>query len=157
MAAARCRQGEVRPHERVPPEHEHPSGGGGGVIGEEVHEKRRAAPGGTSRMDRGSRSRCGPRAGHRPLIGDQSRDVICWTDQLLPSGSWKNTKDPHGKSWTSPTSRPRPRSSSRAAWTSSTTSWSWAEPGGLSPSPVPRAIEQADPGGVSWTNRRTSV
>jgi hypothetical protein len=34
----------------------------------------------------------------------------------------------------------------------------WTEPGGLSaPSPVPIEIEQADPGGVSWTKRISSL
>jgi len=31
------------------------------------------------------------------------------------------------------------------------------EPGSLSPSPVPMAIEHADPGGVSWTKRSSSL
>src|ERR671910_261217 len=33
----------------------------------------------------------------------------------------------------------------------------WTEPGGVLIIPVPRAIEQADPGGVSWTKRISSL
>jgi protoheme IX farnesyltransferase len=78
------------------------------------------------------------------------RGGICCTDQPLPSGSWKKTNEPHGNSWTSPTSTPRAISSARAAWMSATTSWSpWSEPGFIVVRPVPIAIEHADPGGVS--------
>jgi hypothetical protein len=31
------------------------------------------------------------------------------------------------------------------------------EPGGASVTPVPRVIEQAEPGGVSWTKRSSSL
>jgi hypothetical protein len=31
------------------------------------------------------------------------------------------------------------------------------DPGSASVTPTPRAIEQAEPGGVSWTNRRSSL
>jgi hypothetical protein len=72
-----------------------------------------------------------------------ARPICCRPESL------KNTNDPHGKTCTSPTSRPRPMSSTRAAWMSATTSCTWAEPGGTSVRPRPSAIEQADPGGVS--------
>jgi len=39
---------------------------------------------------------------------------------------------------------------------SATTSWQFAVPGAVSVRPVPMAIEQAEPGGVSCTNRRPS-
>ena len=50
------------------------------------------------------------------------------------------------------------RSSCRAASASSTTIWTpcW-EPGGIVVMPVPRTMEQADPGGVSWTKRSALV
>ena len=32
----------------------------------------------------------------------------------------------------------------------------WTEPGGVSTIPVPKAIEHADPGGVSWTKRSSA-
>jgi hypothetical protein len=41
---------------------------------------------------------------------------------------------------------------------SSTTSWSpWTEPGSVSMTPLPSAIEHADPGGVSWMKRMSSL
>ena len=41
---------------------------------------------------------------------------------------------------------------------SATTSWSpLTEPGAASPMPEPMAMEQAEPGGVSWTNRMVSL
>jgi hypothetical protein len=33
----------------------------------------------------------------------------------------------------------------------------WTEPGAASVTPLPMAIEQADPGGVSWTKRISSL
>src|SRR5206468_6998649 len=88
-------------------------------------------------------------------LGGLPRPGSCCTDQLLPSGSLKNTNEPHGKLWTSPTSTPPSTSAARASPTSATTSWSPRTlPGGMSERPVPMAIEQADPGGVSWTKRR---
>ena len=45
-----------------------------------------------------------------------------------------------------------------AASMSATTSWSPStEPGFASVSPLPMAIEQPDPGGVSWTKRISSL
>ena len=56
------------------------------------------------------------------------------------------------------TSTPRSTSSFRAAWMSETTSCRpWTEPGAMFDIPVPIAIEQADPGGVSWTKRISSL
>jgi hypothetical protein len=70
----------------------------------------------------------------------------------------KNTNQPQGNCWTSLTSTPRPTSSARAAWMSGTTScMPCTEPGGVSTIPVPIAIEQADPGGVSCTKRSSSL
>ena len=43
------------------------------------------------------------------------RAGIAWTAQPLPSGSLKKRNEPHGNSWTSPTSTPRETSSARAA------------------------------------------
>lgn len=75
----------------------------------------------------------------------------------LPSGSAKVTKCPQARTWTSLTSTPRPASSSWARWMSATTICRDAVPGGTSLSPSPKAIEQAEPGGVIWTKRRVSV
>ena len=63
----------------------------------------------------------------------------------------------HVWSSTSPGSRPRSRS---ARWVSSmspvTTCKPFTKPGSASLSPTPNAIEQADPGGVSWTKRSSA-
>src|SRR5918995_368977 len=60
-------------------------------------------------------------------------------------------------SWTSLTSTPRVSRSARALWMSGTTRWRpWTEPGGVSTMPTPMQIEQAEPGGVSWTTRNAS-
>ena len=84
--------------------------------------------------------------------------MICWTAQRLPSGSAKKTNRPHGKSWTSETSTPRSASAARAASASSTTTCSPStDPGAISLSPRPIAIEHAEPGGVSWTKRISSL
>ena len=109
---------------------------------------------------------CGGRRGRtrRPrglpaLTGavDQAGRWISWTAQRLPSGSAKKMNRPHGKSWISPVSTPRPASSSRAATMSATTSCiPTTEPGAASVIPVPIVIEQAEPGGVSWMNRSWS-
>ena len=48
-------------------------------------------------------------------------------------------------------------SSSRAAWTSATTTCTWAEPGSDSLRPMPKAIEQAEPGGVHWRRAEQGV
>jgi hypothetical protein len=46
----------------------------------------------------------------------------------------------------------------RAASTSATTHCTpCCEPGGICVMPVPSTMEQADPGGVSWTNRSVSL
>ena len=59
---------------------------------------------------------------------------------------------------TSLTGAPRCRSSSRAAWASCTTICNpLTEPGAISVSPVPMAIEHAEPGGVSCTKRRSGL
>jgi hypothetical protein len=76
----------------------------------------------------------------------------------LPSGSLKNTKRPHGKSWTSLTSTPRSASSARArSALATTTCRPLTDPGSASVTPLPIAIEHADPGGVSCTNRMSSL
>ena len=71
----------------------------------------------------------------------------------------KKTNEPQSNSWTSLTSTPRSASSARAPWMSGTTSCSpWTEPGVIAdPSPVPMAMEHADPGGVSCTKRISSL
>ena len=82
----------------------------------------------------------------------------CCTAQRLPSGSSKNTNCPDGSACTSEHSMPRLRSSLCAAWASLTTSCKpAAEPGALSVSPWPIAIEQPEPGGVSWMKRMVSL
>jgi len=64
-----------------------------------------------------------------------------------PPASWK----------TSLTPAPRPPSSARAASMSSTTNCRpCAEPGAAEVIPVPKMTEQADPGGVSCTTRKSS-
>ena len=66
----------------------------------------------------------------------------------FPSGSAKKTNRPHGNSWTSLTSTPRPARSACAASASSTTSCRpFTEPGSASVTPVPSAIEHAEPAG----------
>src|SRR6185437_14468401 len=98
-------------------------------------------------------------ARRRPLVAPRrGGQPTCWTAQPLPSGSVKKTKRPQGKSWTSPTSTPRASRSSRARSMSGTTSCRPSrEPGGIWWAPLVRAIEQAEPGGVSWTKRSSSV
>ena len=77
---------------------------------------------------------------------------------MLPSGSEKNTNEPQGMTSTSLTWTPRPASSARAASASATTIWRLSsEPGAILVMPLPIAIEQAEPGGVSWTNRMSSL
>ena len=83
---------------------------------------------------------------------------ICWTAQPFPSGSVKKTNRPHGKSWTSLTSTPRPERSSCAASMSATTSCRpCTEPGSVVMIPIPMAIEHPEPGGVSCTKRISSL
>ncbi len=82
----------------------------------------------------------------------------CWIAHSFPSGSRNPVNRPHARSCTSVASTPRSRRNARAASASSTTSCSpFTEPGSESISPVPMAIEQADPGGVSWTKRSSSL
>src|SRR5947209_19089242 len=82
----------------------------------------------------------------------------CCNDHLLPSGSLKKTNDPQGITSISLTATPRLTSSSRTAFTSVTTICRpLSEPGAMSVIPTPITIEQAEPGGVSWTNRRSSL
>src|SRR5829696_3660344 len=60
--------------------------------------------------------------------------------------------------WTWLTSTPASASWERAAWMSGTTSCRpWTEPGAISTIPLPTAIEQADPGGVSCTTCMSSL
>ena len=81
------------------------------------------------------------------------------TAQPFPSGSLKKTNEPQGNSWTSLTSTPRPASSAGGLdvvdhelepLDASPASW---------PDPIRFrcAIEQLDPGGVSWTLRISSL
>src|SRR5262249_59959717 len=95
---------------------------------------------------------------HRGRCVCQERGGSSCKDQLLPSGSAKNTNLPHGCTLTSLAATPRSTSCLRAAATSSTTIWTpFCDPGGISVIPVPITTEQADPGGVSCTNRRPSL
>ncbi len=65
---------------------------------------------------------------------------------------------PGGESWISVTSTPRPRRSSYASSMSVTTTCMWSsDPGVIRVSPLPMAIEHAEPGGVSWTKRMSSL
>ena len=78
----------------------------------------RAGRGGPARRPRGATG-----AGVTPAAGSPAPPSV------LPSGSLKKTKRPHGKSCTSPTSTPRSASSARAASASATTSCSpWTSP-----------------------------
>ena len=84
-------------------------------------------------------------------------ETASWSAQPLPSGSLKNTNLPHGYSSISDTWTPRPASSARAAATSDTTICRpCAGPGSWVEMPTPKAMEQADPGGVICTNRSAS-
>lgn len=61
-------------------------------------------------------------------------------------------------SWISVTSIPRARRSAYASSMSVTTACRLSrEPGVIRVSPLPTAIEQAEPGGVSWTKRMSSL
>ena len=98
--------------------------------------------------------------GRAPPAGLLGQDGVtsCWIAQPLPSGSAKNTNRPQGNSCTSLTSTPRPASSRRAASASATTICRpCTDPGSASVIPVPIEIEHADPGGVSCTNRSSSL
>src|SRR5215467_6029859 len=82
----------------------------------------------------------------------------CCNAQVLPSGSLKVTNEPHGCTSISLACTPLSISCLRAAATSATTIWTpFCEPGGISVTPVPITTEQADPGGVSCTNRNVSL
>ena len=93
----------------------------------------------------------------RPGTQVRVRGMTCCTAQRFPSGSLKNTNEPQSRSWTSLTSTPRSTSSWRAVSMSSTTSWTWAEPGSDGVMPVPKTMEQAEPGGPSCTKRSSSL
>ena len=84
---------------------------------------------------------------------------ISWTAQPLPSGSLKNVNRPHGKSWTSLASTPRLASSVRAASASADDDLQALHRARrrVGRDPVPMAIEQAEPGGVSCTKRMVSL
>ena len=84
--------------------------------------------------------------------------MVCWTAQRLPSGSAKWTKEPQGWSSMPLTSTPRAVSSRCASSMSVTTTCMLSrEPGAISVMPLPKAIEQAEPGGVIWTKRMSSL
>jgi hypothetical protein len=95
-------------------------------------------------------------------------DGFSWTVQPFPSGSLKKQNEFHGSPWpsshspstmcrTGVMSSPRPTSSARAASMSVTHSWRpWSVPGSIFARPLPIEIEQAEPGGVSWTTRKSS-
>ena len=86
------------------------------------------------------------------------RTWISWTAQVLPSGSLKKVKRPHGNSCTSLASTPRDTRSARASSALVTTTCRpLTEPGVISVTPSPIVIEHAEPGGVSWTKRRFSL
>ncbi len=94
-----------------------------------------------------------------------SRRRYSCTAQPLPSGSVKymNVAPSSGAyRWGAETSTPRATSSAWAASMSVTQSWSpWYVPGCGSPvglgTPSVRAIEQPEPGGVSWTTRAPGI
>lgn len=94
----------------------------------------------------------------RPASDRYGRGGSCWTDHLLPSGSEKWTKRPQGRSSIGVTSTPW---STRCWWAcsmSATTTWRpLMAPGAMPVSKVPMAMEQAEPGGVSWTKRNCSL
>lgn len=108
----------------------------------------------SARAARPDRSRCS---------GSVARRRSSWRAQPLPSGSLKymNAAPSSGAYATgSETSGPRAVSSARAASMSATQSWRpWWEPGAGGRPPAvsrmlsPSAIEQPEPGGVSWTMR----
>ena len=77
---------------------------------------------------------------------------------MLPSGSAKYTNRPQGWSSTSDASTPRPRRSASASSADATTTWrARIEPAGMSLTPLPNAIEHAEPGGVTWMKRTSSL
>src|SRR5262249_30971443 len=93
---------------------------------------------------------------------------LCWTAQLLPSGSLKKMKEfqsppgpsfwtPSSKCWIVLTSTPRDTNSARAASMSATTNCRpFTDPGGISERPLPIVTEHAEPGGVNCTTRNCS-
>jgi phosphoglycolate phosphatase len=88
----------------------------------------------------------------------QPRVTICCSVHVLPSGSANVTNRPHGWSSTGLASIPPASRCSRAASASATTICTLCcVPTGISVSPLPNAIEQADPGGVICTNRTSSL
>ena len=110
-------------------------------------------------------------SGGRPLTQDGVRSPS-WTAQVLPSGSLKKMNEPNfcragsgpgtmppASKWTMPPlAMPL---ASRWAWAASmseTTNWlPLTEPGVTSlPMPLPKTIEQPEPGGVTCTNRKSS-
>src|SRR2546423_12436102 len=75
----------------------------------------------------------------------------CCNDQRFPSGSLKKTNEPQGMTSISLTSTTRITISSRTSFTSATTICRpFCDPGGMSVTPTPITIEQAEPGVPSY-------
>ena len=78
---------------------------------------------------------------------DPAEVGTCCTDQPFPSGSPKNTNRPPGEVLDLAHDDPMPDQLGPGDSMSGTTSCSpWTVPGSASTIPVPRVIEQADPG-----------